>query len=61
MPDITMCKDSECPQAETCYRFTAKPLGDWQSYFAESPRVGRFIDVGIGCGYYWPVRQGGTE
>ena len=48
MPDITMCKDSECPKSETCYRFTAKPW-ERQSYFATSPRFG---DV---CKYEIPL------
>lgn len=39
MPDITMCKDDECPSAENCYRFIATPSKVWQSYFAKSPRT----------------------
>lgn len=38
MPDITMCKDIECPYNKSCYRFTAKPNKYRQSYFKESPR-----------------------
>lgn len=33
MPDITMCMGSECPLKEKCYRFTATPLPDYQSWF----------------------------
>ena len=36
MPDITMCTGKDCPIAETCYRFIAKP-GYWQSWFLEVP------------------------
>lgn len=36
MPDITMCKGTDCPFTESCYRFTAKP-GEYQSYFVEPP------------------------
>lgn len=34
MPDITMCADAECPRAEKCYRFTARPSGVWQACFS---------------------------
>ena len=37
MADITKCKDEECPFKSTCYRYTAS-AGQWQSWFAESPR-----------------------
>jgi hypothetical protein len=36
MPDIAMCPGTNCPQKETCYRYTAKP-SDWQSYFSVPP------------------------
>ena len=33
MPDISMCRDSECPSRESCHRFTAVVKDDgWQSY-----------------------------
>ena len=47
MPDITMCLGTDCPQKETCYRFTAKPNEYWQSYFSVPP-----IKDGK-CEYYW--------
>lgn len=37
MPDITMCRDKECPKREDCYRFKAKP-DMFQSYFRKTPR-----------------------
>lgn len=46
MPDITMCKDSDCEQHKDCYRFTAKP-SEIQSYFVTTPRDGK------GCEYFW--------
>ena len=36
-PDITMCKDEQCPLRWKCFRFMAIP-SERQSYFAESPR-----------------------
>ena len=36
MPDITMCKNDQCPLKEKCYRFTAEP-SNIQEYFAEHP------------------------
>ena len=46
-PDITMCKGTDCPYKETCYRYTAKPCEYWQSYFIEPP-----IKDGK-CEMYW--------
>ena len=37
MPDITMCRGKNCPDKNTCYRFTAMPDKYWQSYFVEIP------------------------
>jgi hypothetical protein len=47
MPDITMCKGTDCPYKETCYRHTAKSCEFWQSYFIEPP-----IKDGK-CEMYW--------
>jgi hypothetical protein len=52
MPDISMCRDFDCPKATTCYRSErsgTRPnmidrgdglFEDWQCYFADSPRKG---------------------
>lgn len=37
MPDITMCKGTGCPFAESCYRFTAEPDKWQQAYFTTPP------------------------
>ena len=49
MADITMCKDTTCPQNERCYRYIALPNDLWQSYFLSSPKK---MD---GCPEYWPI------
>jgi hypothetical protein len=49
--DITMCKGTNCPQKETCYRFTATPNEYRQSYFTEAP-----IKEGK-CEMYWGENQ----
>jgi hypothetical protein len=47
MADITMCMGTNCPQKETCYRFTAKPNEYRQAYFIEPPlKEGK-------CEMYW--------
>ena len=51
MPDITMCKDEQCPKKEQCHRFTAKPDEYAQSYFMQTPRKGKE------CVYYWPNKK----
>lgn len=53
MPDITMCHGDGCELKQGCYRYFAKPSGDNQSWFAESPIVD---DV---CEYYWPGSRRG--
>lgn len=45
--DGTMCVGTNCPQKESCYRFTAKPNEYRQAWFTESP-----IKDGK-CEYYW--------
>jgi len=47
MPDITMCKGTDCPQKENCYRFTANPNEYRQSYFMTPPIKDSK------CEYYW--------
>jgi hypothetical protein len=55
MPDISMCKDKNCPKRDTCYRFTAKPTMDWQSYGDfkwERKKKGTGLS---GCTDYWGI------
>ena len=50
MPDITMCKGTNCPLKEKCYRFTAK-ADEYQSYFNEIPlKDGK-------CDMYWEKKS----
>jgi hypothetical protein len=49
MPDITMCKNNNCKNKDTCYRFTATPNEHWQAYFAEP-----VLDKDNKCSYYIP-------
>lgn len=37
MADITMCQTKDCPIKQSCYRFTAIPNREYQSYFTETP------------------------
>ena len=46
MPDITMCKGTNCPVSTKCRRFMAK-ADPYQSYFTEVP----YKDDK--CEYYW--------
>lgn len=46
MADITMCRGTDCPHKELCYRYTA-PVSDSQSYFLNVP-----IKDGK-CDFYW--------
>ncbi len=57
MPDITMCKDTECGQRMQCYRFRAIPNEHRQSYFAG---VVRMYEADDSCEYYLIVRPNDT-
>jgi hypothetical protein len=37
MPDIMMCKGTDCPFKQACYRYKAVPSLCLQSYFREIP------------------------
>lgn len=52
MPDISMCKGTDCPLKETCYRYTAEPSEFMQSYFTISP-----IKNDRTCDYYWKIES----
>lgn len=47
MPDISKCKNEECPSKNECYRYTVEP-SDYQSYASFNPEKGEDK-----CGYYW--------
>lgn len=49
MPDITMCKGTNCPKKNECYRFLATPSEYRQSYFIDPPYE---KDK---CGEFWNV------
>lgn len=46
MPDITMCLNKDCLLRMKCYRFTAMPTPDWQSYAEYKPVNGE-------CDRFW--------
>lgn len=51
MPDVSMCKDAECPSREGCYRFIATP-SELQAYghFERPPGADK-------CSNHWPVKS----
>lgn len=51
MPDISMCTQTLCPNAESCYRIKAKP-SEWQSYSQFEYTIGA---DGVICEHYWPM------
>lgn len=48
MPDISMCKNNECPLKETCYRFKATP--SCHQAYAD-------FNYKDGCDYYWEIES----
>jgi hypothetical protein len=51
MPDIAMCKGTDCPLKNECYRFLATPSEYRQSYFVTPP-----IEDGK-CIEFWNARE----
>jgi hypothetical protein len=49
MSDLTLCRDTKCPNAANCYRAQAKPHPVNQAYYDPSPRRGD------DCMYYAPM------
>jgi hypothetical protein len=54
MPDITMCTGTCCTKANRCYRYTAIPNNEYQSYMS-SPYIYWSDRDKIVCGMYWPL------
>lgn len=48
MADITKCNGTNCPNKETCYRFTAPSSEYRQSFFVEVP-----LKSDNTCDEYW--------
>ena len=49
MPDISMCKDDNCPARYTCYRYMAEP--DTYQAYADFARPVE----GITCNHYFSI------
>jgi hypothetical protein len=49
MSDITMCKGTNCPHKENCYRYVAKANDCWQAFFVKVP----YDPYAEDCEYYW--------
>lgn len=49
MTDMTMCEGRGCPQKDKCYRHTAEPDPDCQSYFGE-----QVMSLDGTCEYFVP-------
>lgn len=48
MPDISMCKNNTCPSRKSCYRHTATPNPNRQTYNLFEVEKGKDK-----CPYYW--------
>lgn len=55
MPDITMCRNDECPLKEKCYRFIAEPnYRQSYSYFAFDFNL---ETEEFECEFFYPVKE----
>ncbi len=52
MPDMSMCKGTDCPLKDTCYRYKAIASEFRQSYFFDLP----YNKEEEKCDYYWPTK-----
>ena len=51
MADLAKCAGKDCPQRETCRRFTAPAADTWQAWASwDADRKG------ANCDGYWPLR-----
>lgn len=64
MPDISMCKGIssdkiECDKCSCCYRYTARPNPDRQSYFMFAPLTYHIGETEMvqKCDYFWPLKE----
>lgn len=55
MADITMCKGSDCPVKEKCYRHTANENELRQSYFMRPPY--KMENGEFSCEMFWANNQ----
>jgi len=55
MADLTLCSNTQCPRALTCYRVTAIPNEQMQSVQHFEYRLD---NDAVSCGFYYPVRSG---
>lgn len=53
MPDITMCRGTECPKKLQCYRFLATPDKYWQSWFTIVP----YSEEEKKCYHFWKKKK----
>ena len=64
MADITMCPGLGCEIKQDCYRFTATPTPERQSFFCEPPYLLKEETSKFKCKYFWlkqenkPKRKG---
>lgn len=49
MPDIDMCKGTDCEARGRCYRHVAKPNGAYQWWMMDVPGKDE------SCEFYWPM------
>ena len=55
MTNISLCHGEHCPIRDECYRHTAKPIGDYQSWLSLTR------EEQDGCEYFWPVKEADSE
>lgn len=53
MADITMCPGLSCTIKQDCYRFTATPAPERQSFFCEPPYLLQDETSKLKCQYFW--------
>lgn len=55
MPDVTMCQNEQCPQADNCWRFGCPPSKPFQAYHVFEPEQDDEND--FVCSFFLPYPE----
>ncbi len=56
MPDISMCQNTDCPLCFDCYRYMAKPNGEYQTYADFHPVFVEELGI-FQCDYFLTINE----
>ena len=57
MPDISLCQNQRCELKDICYRYKAKPNGEYQTYGSFYPTINTRTRE-MECEYFMKIYKG---